>query len=73
MQPYILRGACARMNNPEHLNQALIPPEFALQSKAGIDAVEHVPAYSGALQQVPYNQHLGPSPAVITGLVTIRG
>jgi len=48
-------------NTLVHLNQALITPGFAIQSKNNGYAVEHVLAYSGALPQVPYNQQLGPA------------
>lgn len=40
-------------------SSAFSKPSFAIHSRAGY-AVEHVLAYSGALLQVPYNQHLPP-------------
>ena len=46
---------------------------FAIESRADGDAVEHVLAYSGAFQQVPYNQYLGLSPPGVAARVTIRG
>jgi hypothetical protein len=61
-----LLGA-TQMNIPVHLNRALIPPEFAIQSKPRYYAVEHVLTYSGALTQVPYNQQLEAGLRVVAG------